>query len=208
MPFLRPVTILNYIIFFKFITNKKKYLKNKDINSLATLIYIFIFFIFSVDLFQNDIEFAFSSFLSFLPIPSVILFLNSQKNKSKLLNIFISTWLIYNGFFALLQFFGFYFTAGELLALIPFIDIDKGFHKDFLNQGLRVSGSSYSIIGFSLAIGYCFFYYISFKENYITNKKKYLTLFIIIVLVFLSQTRSLIYSLFPLYFLELNNFTK
>lgn len=207
LPYLRPITFLNYLIVFKYLSNQKKYNIHNDFKELYTFSFIFIIYIFLIDLYQNDLQLAFSTFLSCFPIPIVFMYFAMQKNIGKLIYFFTKIFILYNGFFALLQFFGFYITAGELLANIPAIEVKSGFHTDFYNQGLRVSGASFSIIGFSLYMGFMFLYFYYNKPVFYSKKVRLFFLVFITILVMLSQTRSLIYLL-PAIIIFMNIFNK
>ena len=196
LPWIRPVTILNYaLIFLNLLSNKT--VLNKKIKGLQFIFFLFIIFTFIVDLYQNDIQKAFSSLVTLTPLPIILGIFSKQKENFRLVLFYAQWYIIYNCFFALLQFSGFYVTAGELLAKLPILDVDNGFVTDFGNQGLRTSGASYSSIGFACNLGVIFIFFYYFKiESILSKKKRIFYLSIILVFIILSQTRSVIFSSF------------
>ena len=201
LPWIRPLTILNYaLIFLNLLSNKT--VLNKKIKGLQFIFFLFIIFTFIVDLYQNDIQKAFSSLVTLTPFPIILGIFSKQKENFKLVLFYAQWYIIYNCFFALLQFSGFHVTAGELLAKLPILDVDNGFVTDFGNQGLRTSGASYSSIGFACNLGVIFIFFYYFKiESILSKKKRIFYLFIIVVFIILSQTRSVIFALIPVIYL-------
>tara|TARA_B110000908_G_C10236405_1_gene443585 strand:- start:863 stop:2095 length:1233 start_codon:yes stop_codon:yes gene_type:complete len=198
---LKPITILNYILIFLNLFSNKTIL-NKKIKNLQLIFSLFIIFTFAVDLYQNDILKAYSSLITLIPFPVIFGIFSKQRDNYKYVFFYAQWYIIYNCFFALLQFSGFYVTAGELLAKLPLIDVDRGFAIDFSNQGLRTSGAAYSSIGFACNLGVIsiFFYYFKI-ESILSKKKRIFYLFIIVVFIILSQTRSVIFALIPVIYL-------
>jgi hypothetical protein len=208
LPWIRPLTILNYmLIFLNLFSNKT--LLNKKIKDLQFIFSLFIIYIFTIDLYQNDLQKAFSSLITLIPFPIIFGIFSKQKENFKLVLFYAQWYIIYNCFFALLQFSGFHVTAGELLAKLPILDVDNGFVSDFDNQGLRTSGASYSSIGFACNLGVIFIFYYYFRiESIISKKKRIFYLFIIVVFIMLSQTRSVIFALIPVIYLTNIYFSK
>ena len=118
LPWIRPLTILNYALIFLNLFSKKTVL-NKKIKGLQFIFFLFIIFTFTVDLYQNDIQKAFSSLVTLTPLPIILGIFSKQKENFRLVLFYAQWYIIYNCFFALLQFSGFYVTAGELLAKLP-----------------------------------------------------------------------------------------
>ena len=200
-PWLRPLTILNYLLIFLNLFSNKSII-NKRIKSLQFTFFLFIIFTFIVDLYHNDVQKAFSSLVTLTPLPIILGIFSKQKENFKLVLFYAQWYIIYNCFFALLQFSGFYVTAGELLAKLPILDVDNGFVTDFGNQGLRTSGASYSSIGFACNLGVIFIFFYYFKiESILSKKKRIFYLSIILVFIILSQTRSVIFALIPVIYL-------
>mgnify|MGYP000014595336 CR=1 FL=1 len=201
LPWIRPITILNYMLIFVNLFSKKTVL-NKKIKGLQFIFFLFIIFTFTVDLYQNDIQKAFSSLVTLTPLPIILGIISKQKENFRIVLFYAQWYIIYNCFFALLQFSGFYVTAGELLAKLPLLDVDHGFATDFSNQGLRTSGASYSSIGFACNLGVIFIFFYYFKiESILSKKKRIFYLFIIVIFIILSQTRSVIFALIPVIYL-------
>ena len=201
LPWIRPITILNYMLIFFNLFSKKTVL-NKKIKGLQFIFFLFITFTFTVDLYQNDIQKAFSSLVTLTPLPIILGIFSKQKENFRLVLFYAQWYVIYNCFFALLQFSGFHVTAGELLAKLPLLDVDYGFVTDFSNQGLRTSGASYSSIGFACNLGVIFIFFYYFKiESILSKQKRIFYLFIIVIFIILSQTRSVIFALIPVIYL-------
>jgi len=200
-PWIRPVTILNYVLIFLNLFSNKTVL-NKEIKGLQFTFSLFIIFIFTVDLYQNDLQKAFSSLVTLIPLPIVLGIFSKQKQNFRLVLFYAKWYVIYNCFFAFLQLFGIHVTAGELLAKLSYLDVENGFATDFSNQGIRTSGASYSSIGFACNLGVIFIYFYYFKiESIISKKKRIFYLIIIVCFIISSQTRSLIFTLIPVIYL-------
>tara|TARA_B110000003_G_scaffold43508_1_gene40972 strand:+ start:4090 stop:5316 length:1227 start_codon:yes stop_codon:yes gene_type:complete len=201
LPWIRPVTFLHYVLIFWNLYSNKTVL-NKNIKDLQLTFSLFIIYIFTIDLYQNDLQKAFSSLITLIPFPIILGIFAKQKQNFRLVFFYAKWYIIYNGFFAVLQFSGIHVTAGELLANLPFLDVDKGFVTDFAKQGIRTSGASYSSIGFACNLGVIFIYFYYFKiQSIISKKKRIFYLFMIIFFIITSQTRSLIFTLLPVIYL-------
>lgn len=203
LPWLRPVTLLNYLLVFYYIKSPKVKFPIQVVK-LKNLFYAFMVFTVLVDFYQNDLSKAVSTLLVYLPIPIVFYLFYSSSENMKLVYFYAKVYLIYNGFFSVLQLIGIHITAGEVLANLAILDVDKGFAENIGNQGLRISGASYSTIGLACNLGvlFCYFY---FNETKLYSKKMrqvYLT--ILVILMIFSQTRSVLLSIIPVIFITHN----
>ena len=203
LPWLRPVTIGNYILIFLNLFSTTR-VTNVKVKRLQFVFFLFIIFTFLVDLYQNDIKMAFTKVFTIGTLPIILGIFSKQKENFKFVLFYAQWYIIYNCFFGLLQFLGFYVTAGELLAKLPFIDVDFGFAMG-KGQGPRTSGASYSSIGFACNLGVLFTFFYYFKiESIISKSKRKIYLVTIIIFIFLTQTRSVIFAIIPvIYFTNL-----
>lgn len=202
-PWLRPVTILNYILLFHFLLSKKPKLPKRVI-TLQNVFYLFTVFTLLVDLYQNGIDKAVSTFIIYIPVPIVFGIFYSSSINEKLIYYYAKIYLIYNGFFACLQIAGIPITAGELLANLPILGVDYGFAGiGRATQGLRISGASYSTIGFACNLGVLFCYFL-FNKNTTFFTKKYRLVYLVLIffMMIFSQTRSVIFSIIPVVYIS------
>ena len=203
LPWLRPVTLLNYVLLFQYFKNPKIKFPIQVVK-LKNLFYVFMIYIILVDIYQNNIIKALSVLAVYLPIPIVFYLFYSSKENSKLVYFYAKVYLLYNGFFSVLQLMGIHITAGELLANIPIIEVDQGFWGNIGTQGLRISGASFSTIGFACNLGvlFCYFY---FNETKLYSKKmRQVYLIALVVFMIFSQTRSVLLSIIPVIFITHN----
>ncbi len=201
IPWLKPITIFSYLLIGLSFSAKQKKL-DKNSRKLQYVFFLFIAYTFVVNLIQNDTQLAFSALLSTIYIPFVFGIFSRKEGNYKFLYFYAKWYVVYNGFFAVLQFLGVYVTAGELLAKLPFLSVDSGFAIDFSNQGLRISGASYSSIGFASTIGAIFlFIYFTKTKTLLNPKMRKIYLIILIFLIIMTQTRSIIYAMVPVIYL-------
>ena len=194
LPWLRPVTLLNYLLVFHYLKSPKIKFPI-EVVKLKNLFYTFTVFVVLVDLYQNDLSKAVSTLLVYLPIPIVFYLFYSSSENSKLIYFYAKVYLIYNGVFSVLQLLGIHTTAGELLSNIPIMAVDQGFWENIGAQGLRISGASFSTIGFACNLGvlFCYFY---FNETKLYSKKmRQIYLIALVILMIFSQTRSVLLSI-------------
>jgi len=203
---LQTITLLNYfLIFIYLLLIRKKTEVDKKIKKIKKVLFIFIFYILFVNLYQNTLQKALSIFITTLPIPFLLEIFSVIKEKEKVLFKFIKFFLVFNLIFSLLQMGGIFITSNSLIAQIPFFGTDRGF-VGFSSQGLRISGAGSSTIGLALMLGLIFLIVFFYRKSvYLTYKEKKLFFVLLIILIFLTQTRSLILSL-PLVIIVTNLF--
>ena len=95
LPWIRPITILNYMLIFFNLFSKKTVL-NKKIKGLQFIFFLFITFTFTVDLYQNDIQKAFSSLVTLTPLPIILGIFSKQKENFRLVLFYAQWYVIYN----------------------------------------------------------------------------------------------------------------
>lgn len=195
VPWIKPVTILNYSLVIISILYSKK--SNKTIQTIQILLFILIFYIFIINIIQNNLTMAFSMLTTTLPIPFIFSLFYRVPYNNQIIFFYVKFYLIYNAIFAFIQTAGISITAGSLLSKIPGIGVTRGFVEDLQYQGLRVSGATASSIELACILGFSFLllFYTKVDEKILSPKEKKFYIALIIVLIFLTQTRSLIFSL-------------
>lgn len=195
VPWIRPITLLNYSLVIISILYFQK--SNKNIQNVQILLFILIFYIFIINIIQNNLTMAFSMLVTTLPIPFILSLFFRVPYNNEIIFFYIKFYLIYNAIFAFIQTAGISVTAGSLLSKIPGIGVTRGFVEDLQYQGLRVSGATASSIELACILGFSFLllFYTKVDEKILSSKEKKFYIALIIVLIFLTQTRSLIFSL-------------
>lgn len=195
VPWIRPITLLNYSLVIISILYFQK--SNKNIQNIQILLFILIFYIFIINIIQNDLTMAFSMFVTTLPIPFIFSLFFRVPYNNEIIFFYVKFYLIYNAIFAFIQAAGIFYTAGSLLSKIPGIGVTRGFVEDLQYQGLRVSGATASSIELACILGFSFLllFYTKVDEKILSDKERKFYISLIIILIFLTQTRSLIFSL-------------
>lgn len=190
-------TILNYSMVIYFFKKKIKFKLPQAAKKIFYFYYLSSLVIFLINLFQNGVPEAFSFLFVCIPVPIIFYLFFTSSEKFKLIYFYAKTYLVYNLIFSLFQFFDFHVTVGELLSIIPFFGVNEGFKGLSEVQGLRVSGAASSSIGLACNLGIIFFYFYYNKLDLYSRKYQFLFLALIILLAFMSQNRSLLYSMIP-----------
>lgn len=198
-------SIANYFLLIVFLF--KKNIKIKA-NKIYLPFLLFLLYIFLINILQNDILDAISLLIPFIPLPLIFYFLYESNNNNRIIYIYSKTWLILNFIFCILQFFNFHIILSDVSSLLPFVGRTYNFASDFSLQGLRVSGITYSTIGFSSHLGMIFFYFFYNRNNMYSKKMRLIYLLMILFLIFMTQTRSLIFLVFPILIINKFLFSK
>ena len=174
---------------------------NKNYKKLFFYTFIFIIYIFLIDLFKNEtlLE-ALKNFLrnfgtiSLLPITMyAIKFKNFKVIKSIKIILMISV------FFAVLQIFGYRYMVNDLLSLLPIIKFEE-VPYEFINI-IRIAGANTNYIGFALFVSVLIIFYYNYLLKH-KNLKNILIFMILIIVLLFNQTRAAIFSLFPIILLS------
>ena len=185
-----------YILFITFLSSKK--VKLKRISSIFVPFMLFLIYIFIINIYQNTFAEALSYLIPFIPLPFILYALNNKPNNDELIYTYVKLWLIINCFFCFLQFFGIHIILSDITSLIPFFEKVYSFDSNIDFQGLRISGATYSIIGFASQLGMMWFYFYYNKTHLYSKRTRFYFLTLIILLILFTQTRSLIFLLVPI----------
>lgn len=191
-PWLRPITILNYILVAILLVKPSCCRIKGAARSIQHALFIFILYLFLVDISYNDTEEALSRFITALPIPYIFAVFVSNKNIDKIVTVYSIIYILYNGTFAIAQYFGVYITAGEMFSKVPFLGVSREVTEDFMRQGLRITGATSSTIGLACNIGIIFIF---LWYRYGRRPLKKSLMVSTVAMAFMSQTRSLLYSI-------------
>ena len=192
-------TIANYFLLIVLIFSKNIKFK---FNKIYLPFLLFLLYIFLINILQNDILDAISLLIPFIPLPLIFYSLYESNNNNRIIYNYSKTWLLLNFVFCIFQFFDFHIILSDVSSLFPFVGKVYDFDSNIEDQGLRVSGITYSIIGFSSHLGMIFFYFFYNRNNMYSKKMRLIYLLILIFLIFMTQTRSLIFLIAPILFIN------
>lgn len=195
VPWMQVITILNYMILVTYLLYERPQ-KNIRIIKLQIIILIFILYMFLVNLLQNDVKEAIATFIATFPVPFILGLFSRYPKKNELIFFFAKFYILYNLFFSILQLIGLHITSNTIIARIPLFGTDRGF-VGFGEQGVRISGAGSSTISLACILGMIFilFYFYKNKEKLLGKRERQFYLITIFILILLTQTRSLIFSL-------------
>jgi hypothetical protein len=193
---MQTITIMNYVLLVTFFLYKHPK-QNKQIIKLQIIIFIFIAYIFLLNLLQNDLQKTLSTFITTLPIPFILGMFSLYPRRNELIFFFAKFYILYNLVFSILQVIGIYITSSSILAKIPIFGTYREFVGVSATQGVRISGAGASTISLACILGIIFilFYFYKYNDKLLSTKERSIYLLIVFVLILLTQTRSLIFAL-------------
>lgn len=191
------VLLIVYLLDHIFKSNRT-FQMSRDTKNVLLAAYAFLIYIYISDVIKNDPIEAGNIFYPHLLIPVVLLIFEYRRKSFDLYKVLYLIFGI-SILFAVLQIIGLRENLSTLIPELGFIKSDQVISLPG-PQGLRVSGAAYSIINFAECLGFLIIItYYRFTEK--RNKISILSIILMIVVLFFTQTRSAIYGLVPSIFL-------
>lgn len=185
--------VLNFIIAGK--TYVKRFL---HIQKYITPVLLFFSYVFIVDIIRGG---DFFTHLSYAGVPLLLIgvFLN-YRDKPVVVNYLMTLFILLNMFFQIMQFVGIKVSAISFISTFGFLE-DMELNIEDRARGFRLSGLANNTIGLSCFAGLCLFYFYMLY-NQTKNKFHLIITVCCLIVIILTNTRSVIYFAIPILFLS------
>lgn len=194
LPWIRVVSILNYALLILLLLKRGRHVF-AGFNKTQKTFFVFIFYVFIINLIRNSFQDSLSYFLGAVTFPFIWKAFGENEDNARLVRFFIVFYLVFTSIFSLLQLGGVPVTIGSLLAGTGFIGTDIDY-SGVTSQGLRITGADMNSIAYACILGMIIiYYYFRFEAE---RRFKYLLITMFTAILLLStQSRAALFSIIP-----------